>query len=154
MNIQQAIQSSANVIRITSVTAGDTYKRFDKSYDDRVYYGIVRAVHNDGTDAIIEAVEYTHQYGNLDVQLRVLKGKSDYQIFPATTEEFAQNFDAIVVKKEREIATKEKEVEKLRADIKAIEEIAKGELQKDLKTMSYSELTQAEYNRRKEALEA
>jgi len=154
MNIQQAIQTSANVVRITSVTAGDMYKRFDTSYDDRVYYGIVRSVHNDGKAAIIEAIEYTQQYGNLDVKLRVLTGTKDYQIFPATPEEFAQNFDEIVSKKEREIATKEKEISSLKADIQAIEELAKGEMQKTLKAMSYSEITQAEYNRRKDALEA
>lgn len=36
MNVKQAIQSSANVIRVTSVSAGDVYKRFDDSYDDRI----------------------------------------------------------------------------------------------------------------------
>jgi len=30
MQTKQAIQTSANVIRITSISAGDVYKRFDE----------------------------------------------------------------------------------------------------------------------------
>ena len=76
MNVKQAIQASANVIRVTNISAGDVYKRFDDSYDDRVYYGVVTSVHNDGEVAIIEAMEYSYKYSSLDVNLKVLRVSS------------------------------------------------------------------------------
>lgn len=78
MQTKQAIQTSANVIRITSISAGDVYKRFDESYDDRVYYGLVTAIHNDGEKTIIEATEYRYSYSSLNVDYKIMRGEKDY----------------------------------------------------------------------------
>src|SRR5690606_22802131 len=113
MNIQQAIQSSANVIRVTSVAKADVYKRFDKSYEDRVYFGIVQGVHNGGETAIIEAVEYSQQYGNLEINIRILNGVKDYAVFPASPDDLNRGFDDVIVRKRREIEKKASEIKKL-----------------------------------------
>lgn len=154
MNVKQAIQSSANVVRITNITAGDVYKRFDTSYDDRVYFGIVKSVHNDGELPIIEAVEYKYEYSQLDIKIKVLTGAKDYALFPATPEDLSQNLGGVIDIKNREIEKKRKEIQTLEAEIKDVNLILSGELMKDLKAMSYSEQTQAAYNEKKAALGA
>lgn len=149
MQVQQAIQSSANVIRVTSVSAGDVYKRFDDSYDDRVYYGVVRSVHNDGETAIIEATEYSYRYSSLEVNIKVLRGDKEYKLFPSNPEELNLELSDVVEKKQQEIEKAQENIAKLKKEIIDIEELTSGRTLKNLKTMSYKELTQAQYNSKK-----
>lgn len=149
MQVQQAIQSSANVIRVTSVSAGDVYKRFDDSYDDRVYYGVVRSVHNDGETAIIEATEYSYRYSSLEVNIKVLRGDKEYKLFPSNPEELNLELSDVVEKKQQEIKKAQENIAKLKKEIIDIEELTSGRTLKNLKTMSYKELTQAQYNSKK-----
>lgn len=149
MNVKQAIQSSANVIRVTNISAGDVYKRFDDSYDERVYYGVVQNVHNDGETAIIEAVEYNYKYSGLSVDLKVLRGDKEYKLFPATPEDLNLELDGVIERKKREIETKQNEITKLGKEIGEVEKLLSGETQETLKAMSYKELTQAEFEKKK-----
>jgi hypothetical protein len=149
MNVKQAIQSSANVIRVTSVSAGDVYKRFDDSYDDRVYYGVVQSVHNDGETAIIEALEYSYRYSSLDINLKVLRGDKEYKLFPSSPEELNTELDDVVENKTREINTKTEEISKLAKELEEIGKLISGEKLKDLQAMSYKELTQTQYEAKK-----
>lgn len=149
MNVKQAIQSSANVIRVTNISAGDVYKRFDDSYDERVYYGVVQNVHNDGETAIIEAVEYNYKYSSLSVDLKVLRGDKEYKLFPATPEDLNLELDGVIERKKREIETKQNEITKLGKEIGEVEKLLSGETQETLKAMSYKELTQAEFEKKK-----
>lgn len=152
MLTKQAIQTSAQVIRITQVSAGDVYKRFDKSYDDRVYFGIVRNVHNDGENTIIEATEYCKKYSDLEVSHKVLKGDTDYILFPATPEELNLELEGARKSKVRAIEEAEEEIAKNRKLITELDGIISGETLKGLKSASYKELSQGEYNQKKEAL--
>lgn len=145
MQTKQAIQTSANVIRITSISAGDVYKRFDKDYDDRVYFGLVSAVHNDGENTIVESTEYTYKYSELDVSYKILKGTSDYILFPSTPEELNLELEKARNKKVREIEDSEAKIETNRKMIGEIDGLISGETQKKLKKMSYKEMTQGEY---------
>lgn len=154
MQIKQAIQSSANVIRITNISAGDVYKRFDSSYDDRVHYGVVRGVHNDGEVAIVEALEYTKQYGDLQINLKTIRGDKDFTLFPADPNELNVELESIVRKKDRDVQTKTQEIKKLEGEIAELKGIMSGDVLRDLKAMSYTELTQAAYNEKKAALNA
>ena len=149
MNIKQAIQSSANVVRVTNVSAGDVYKRFDPTYDDRVHYGVVRSVHNDGEVAIIQAIEYTKQYGNLDINFKTIRGDKDYTLFPAEPEELNVELSDIVSKKERLIRDKTNEIQKLQTEIEELNGIMSGDILRELKSMSYRELSQAEYQQKR-----
>ena len=152
MQTKQAIQTSANVIRITSVSAGDVYKRFDESYDDRTYFGVIKAVHNDGEKTIIEATEYCYRYSSLDVSHKVIRGEKDYILFPSTPEELNLQLDTARASKVREIEEAENKIAANKKMILEIDGLISGNTQKDLKTMSYKELTQHEYNEKKLAL--
>ncbi len=149
MNVKQAIQASANVIRVTNIAPGDVYKRFDDSYDERVYYGVVQNVHNDGETAIIEAIEYNYKYSSLSVDLKVLRGDKEYRLFPATPEDLNLELDGVVERKKRDIQTKEDEIKKLTKEIDEVEKLLTGKTQKNLKSMSYKELSQAEFEKKK-----
>lgn len=152
MKTVQAIQSSANVVRITSISAGDVYKRFDDSNDDRAYIGIVQAVHNDGEHTIIEALEYSNHYYSLDVNYKIMRGKNDYILFPATPEDLNLELDKARVRKVNEIKEAKEKIEKNEKIISDIDGLLSGETMKNLKAASYSEMNQAEYNRKLQEL--
>lgn len=152
MNTKQAIQTSANVIRITTISAGDVYKRFDESYDDRTYYGVVKAVHNDGEKTVIESTEYCYKYSDLEVSHKVIRGEKDFIIFPATPEELNFELENAKRKKEREIEDAQEKIQKNVKLIKDIDGLISGETLSKLKGMSYKEMTQAEFNERQQLL--
>lgn len=153
MITKQAIQASANVIRITEVKVGDVYKRFDDgSYEDRVYYGIINAIHNDGENAIIEAVEYCYKYNDITVEVKVMRGTKEYTIFPATPEDLNIELEKARSSQIKKIESANDEIDKANKLIKAIDGLVSGETQKQLSAMSYKELTQTDYNTKKLAL--
>lgn len=152
METQQAVQVSAQVVRITNVKAGDVYKRFDKDYDDRVYFGVVKAVHNDGDNAIIEAVEYNYRYSSLSVDYKVLKGKNDYILFPCTPEELNLELDKARKSEQRKIEDAQETIEKSTRLLQEIDGLITGETQKKLTMMSYKEMTQAKYHEAKQLI--
>lgn len=112
METRQAIQTSAQVIRITSIVAGDVYKRFDESYDDRTYFGVVKNVHNDGENTIIEATEYCYRYSDLEVSHKVLRGAKDYILFPSTPDELNLQLEQARRKKVNDIENAKSSIEK------------------------------------------
>lgn len=145
MNVKQAIQSSANVIRVTNITVGDVYKRFDESYDTKVHYGVVRNVHNDGEKAIVEALEYTKSYGGIDIEIKVIRGDKDYTLFPAEPHELNVELESVVTKKEKDIRDKKHDIVKLENEIADLKKLMSGEILQEMKAMSYTELSQMEY---------
>lgn len=149
METRQAIQASAQVVRITEVKAGDVYKRFDKDYDDRVYFGIVKAIHNDGENTIIEATEYNYRYSSLSVDYKVIRGKNDYILFPCTPEELNLELDRAKKEEERKIESAQETIEKSTRLLKDIDGLISGETQKSLSVMGYKEMSQAQYEERK-----
>lgn len=154
MQTKQAIQTSANVIRITSVSAGDVYKRFDESYEDRTYYGIVKAVHNDGENTIIEATEYCYKYSDIQVEHKVIKGTKEYIIFPSSPEELNLELENARKAKVREIEKAEETIVTSKKLLEEIDGLISGETQKGLKAMSYKELTQADYAKKMQEISA
>lgn len=154
MQTKQIIQTSANVIRITNIKSGDVYKIFDKDYSDRVYFGIVRSVHNDGTSTVIEAVEYLKRWSDLEISYKIIHGEKDYVLFPATPDELNQEIEGAKVKIEKEIEEGEKKIEEQKKLLSEIEEIISGELLKNLKQMSYSEISQEQFDEKKKLIEA
>lgn len=151
MQTKQIVQASANVIRVTKIRPGDIYKRFDESsYSSSTFYGIVKNVHNDGENAVIEALEFKKSYSDLEINYKIFTNNTkDLAIFPATLEEMQMEVDGIEDKKLREIEKKEKEIKQLEAEIVDIHKIRSGELMKNLQQMSYKELGQAEYEQKK-----
>lgn len=154
MITKQAIQSSANVVRITSVSAGDVYKRFDESYEDRTYYGVVKAVHNDGEKTIIESTEYCYKYNDVDVTHKIINGTKDYVIFPSTPEELNLELDGARKKQLDKIRDAKDQIATSEKLIAEIDGLLSGETQKSLQSMSYKELTQNEYNSKLQEISA
>jgi hypothetical protein len=148
MQTKQAIQTSANVIRITSISAGDVYKRFEEGYEDKTYYGVVKAVHNDGEKTIIEATEYCYRYSDLSVDHKIISGTKDYIIFPSTPEELNLEFSKAKKSQIKKIENAKEQIEKSEQLIKEIDGLISGETQKNLHSMEYKEITQSEYNRK------
>ena len=151
MQTKQIIQSSANVIRITNIAKGNIYKRFQKDYD-YTYYGIVKAVHNDGSNTIIEATEYRYSYGDMNVEHKVITGDKDYVIFPATLEEIQSEFESCITKKEKEIDSANETIKKAEKTIEDTKRLISGEMQKELSSPLFKEMTQGEFNEKLEAL--
>ena len=76
MHTKQIIQASANVIRITNLRKGDVYKRIDdSSYGDKVHYGVVLNLYNNGEKTYIETIEYKARAGPGNLH-RTLSGVS------------------------------------------------------------------------------
>jgi len=149
MNTKQVIQASAQVIRITEVKVGDVYKRFDKDYDDRVYFGIIQNIHNDGENSIIESIEYRYSYGSLDVEYKIMRGEKDYILFPSSPDELNFEVEKAKENKLREIESAKKTIETNERIINEIDGLISGDTLKSLKTMSYKEMSQKQYEDKK-----
>jgi len=150
MQTKQIIQASANVIRITKLSKGNIYKRFEDN--DYVYYGVVTEVLNDGINAIITAVEYRKSWSSIDVSQKVIKGEKDYVLFPATADELEMEFESVVRTKEREIEDYEKKINDNKKLIEQTNKLISGELQKELSTPDFKEMSQFEYNEKLQQL--
>jgi hypothetical protein len=91
METRQLVEASATVITIATVRAGDVYKRLDKpSYgSERLMFGFVTDVMNNGEAAAITAVEFTSEYGTTyEPAMKVFGPDTDLVLFPASIEEF------------------------------------------------------------------
>jgi hypothetical protein len=149
MMTKSAIQASANVIRITQVQVGDVYKRFDESYDDRTYYGVVKNVHNDGEKSIIEATEYCYRYSDINIEHKVIRGDKDLVIFPSSPDELNLELERARKKKVSEVEEYEEKVVNTKKILCEIDGLLSGETLKNLKAMGYKELSQSEYENKK-----
>lgn len=87
MQTQHLVQASADVITITTLRAGDVYKRLQKRYNDEYFavIGVVQSVDNNGTDTMISAIEI----GDDAVTLKVFGTNTEMAIFAATPDEVA-----------------------------------------------------------------
>lgn len=155
MQTKQIVQSSANVIRITNLSVGDLYKRFDDStYSKSTYFGIVKGIYNDGEKTYVESVEYEASYGDIEAQNYVIRGDDDVSIFPATVEELEMDFNNIESKLEKKIEEKRDEIVKLEKTLETTRKLISGELQKELRTPFFKELTQEQFLEKKREKEA
>lgn len=152
MQTQQIVRASAQVIRITSIAPGNIYKRFDPNYEDRTLYGIVRNVHNDGDNTIIEATEYCYRYGSMTAEHKVINGNKEYVIFPATIEELTANFSEVIERKKSEIEKSKQEIKTAEKIIEETQKLISGEMQKDLSTPLYQELSQKAWQEKRERI--
>lgn len=149
MNTKQLVQSSANVIRVVNIKVGDLYKRFETEYEDRCYFGIVRNVHNDGENTVIECTEYKYTWSSIEASYKTITNKKDVAIFPCTLEEFKLEFAAAKEKLRKDIEQKQLEIETKEKQIIELERLISGETQKILSELDYKEVSQAEYDLKK-----
>lgn len=150
MQTKSVVQTSANVIRITNLVKGDIYKRFDtSSYSDKVVYGIVEGIYNNGDETFIQAVEYKYSYSSLDANIKIISGTDDVSIFPASLEDLKDEFESCKLRTERDIEIKKEEIVKLEKALDTTNKLISGELQKELQSPEYKELSQEAYELKK-----
>jgi hypothetical protein len=155
MKTQQLVQAQANVIRVTNISAGDVYKRFEnEGYDKGTFYGIVKNVYNDGEKTIIEAAEYKYEYGTITPKYKTISGTDDVVLFPASPDEMNLEFESAKQTLERSIDKSLKDIDEAKDKIKALDGLISGETQKKLKSMSFVELSQTEFDEKRKALGA
>ena len=151
MQTKSIVQASANVIRIVSLQKGDIYKRYESSSfgDDKVTFGIVRDVVNNGDNTFIEATEFEVSYSEMKAKTKIFSGEKDISIFPASIEEIEEDFTCCRDKVIKDIAENENKIVELRKALVTTEALLSGELQKELRTPDFKEMTQPEFNAKK-----
>jgi hypothetical protein len=92
------VQASADVVRITTLTAGDVYKRFDTpSYGGPdLLFGVVQDVLNNGTTVVITAVEYSNQGVSVVAKMKVFGPGTDLALFAATPAEVGAHLGEVL----------------------------------------------------------
>ena len=152
MQTKTLIQSSCNVIRITSLVKGNIYKRVEDSYGAKIQYGIVLDLFNTGEKTFIQALEYEVSYNVINPTVKVFKGDEDLSIFPATFEEVKEHFAEAIVGLRKRVEDKQKELSETQLGLQRAEEFIGGELQKKLSAASFVEVSQQEFNQKTVAI--
>lgn len=150
MQTQSIVQSSANVIRIVNLKVGDIYKRYsDSSYDSSFYFGIVKSIDNNGEKTFIHALEYKKSYNTISASIYIIRGDKDVDIFPATLEDFKDEFKSTIDSIEKEIEKLEKQIVEKKEIIKDTQDLIHGTFCTVLTTPEFRELPRQEYNQKK-----
>lgn len=150
MQTQNIVQTSANVIRITNLKIGDLYKRYtDSSYDNSLFYGIVKSIDNNGEQTFIHAIEYKKSYSEISASVYIIRGDKEVAIFPATIQEIQDEFGSVVAGCEKEIEKLQKQIAEKERIITDTESLLNGTLAHSLQTPEYRELTQSDYAQKK-----
>lgn len=137
MQTASIIKASAQIVRITELTAGDVYKRLEKSSygdGDTLYMGIVTDVLHNGEEAAITACEFKPTYNDLEVKFRTWSGERDLALFPANPSELEVYLGDITSSLDRTIAVKERELGELQATRQKAADIIDGTLARNLST--------------------
>ena len=114
METKSFITASAEITRIVSLKKGDAYKRLeDNSYGDKIKFGIVLDVLNNGTDCAIQTIELESNYNGVTCENQIFSGNKDIKVFPAQVDEVGKFFlDNIKGMKQSIADDKEKLIEK------------------------------------------
>ena len=151
MQTKSIVQASANVIRIVNLKQGDIYKRYEESSygDDKVHYGIVNSINNNGDNTFIEATEFKVSYSKMEATMRIFSGKKDIAIFPASVDDLQEDFGRCLRNTQDEIAKKKEEIVGLEKALATTERLLSGEMQQELSTPDFKEMPQQEFNQKK-----
>lgn len=152
MLTKQLIQASANVIRITKLVKGDVVKLFkDSNYGDKIKYAVVLDIVNDGEKTFVQFLVYNKSYSEVKGEILVLSGDDkDYSIFPTSKEELDIDFEQVIESIKRSISDDENKLLDKKEMLRRTEEFLSGEMARKLTTPEFNEMTQAEFNERKQ----
>ena len=134
------ITASAEVTQITELKKGDVYKRLEESSygDDKIIHGIVLDVLFNGQDAAIQAVEFQGNHKTLDTNFKVFSGGKELKIFPSSMAEVKTYLKDCVGSIERDIQSKEKDLDEAREKLNQANDLVSGNLIKKLTTPSHT----------------
>lgn len=128
------------------------YKRFDtSSYSDKIIYGVVEGIYNNGEKTFVQSIEYKYSYSTIEANIKVISDKEDVAIFPADLSEIQEEFSRCEQTTVKQIEDKKAELEKLEKALDTTRQLISGELQKELQKPEYLEISQTDFNlKRKE----
>lgn len=134
MNTVNLVQASAEIIQITKLRKGDVYKRLDESAysDSKLKYGVVYDVMFNGSDAVIQAIEYTKSYDSISTKLEVFATDKDLKLFNCTPEELHEHLGDMVGAAERKLEKAQKELAEAEENLARTKSIVSGELARTL----------------------
>lgn len=116
MRTTQLVQASANVVTITTLTAGDVYKRLgDKDYQQQhtLHYGVVLDVMHNGEDAVIVALEFpTTWTGAVEPKVQTFGTDTNLRLFEAQPDEVQQHFGELRAASAKAVQKARDELEK------------------------------------------
>jgi hypothetical protein len=151
MQTKHLIQATANVVKITSLAKGDVVKIVeDSSYDTNIYFGVVIDLLNSGDKSFIQIMRYKKSYRAIDCDIKTYSGEKDMSLFPATVDEVKEHLGDVIKDIRKDIETKEKEISDKRLALQGAEEFVSQETSKQLRSSSFKEVSQAEYNQLKQ----
>lgn len=119
MQISTLIEASAEVTRIVTLKPGDVYKRLPDqgTYDtnkEKLRFGVIQSVLNNGTDTAITAIEFVADYRSISPEVKTFRGNGDLAVWAATPAEITIHLGevleaarAAVVDAERALAGKQ-----------------------------------------------
>ncbi len=154
MQTKNIIQTQANVIKITSLVKGNAVKIIEKEYGDtyKTSYGVVLDLLNSGTKTFIQILKYEKRYNDVKAEIKTYSGEDDLTIFPASQDEVKDFFDNSIARIEESIEEDKKKLqEKIEAVAKA-KAFVSGELSKTLSEPEFKEMSQQEFNSKRQEL--
>lgn len=151
METTNLIQSTAKVVKITSLKKWDLIKYIDdsSSYSTDVKYWIVTDLMNTWEKSFIEVILYTKSYDNVKVEIKLFKWWQDINIFPATIDDIQEYFSNIEKSLIKKIEEKKDEVYNLEKWFNTFKEFVSWETSKKLSTPDFISITQEEYQENK-----
>lgn len=127
MHVQQIIRASADILTITSLSPGNVYKRIeepDYSGEQRLSFGVVQSVMNNGEDAAVTALELAPDYSGIVAKLRVFDGRKPVAIFPATPEEVSVHLSELLDRATRDVASAEEALNTKREALARVQRVS------------------------------
>lgn len=154
MQTKNLIQTQANVIKITSLVKGNVVEIIEKEYSDtyKTCYGVVLDLLNSGTKTFIQILKYEKTYNNVKAEIKTYAGTDDLTIFPATIEEVKEFFSESISNLELTIEDEKKKLQEKIEAVKKAKAFANGELSKSLSEPEFFEISQKEFDQKKQEL--
>lgn len=146
MITKNLIQAAANVVKITRLSKGDCVKLVEDQYSSpEIFYGVVIDLLNEGEKCFVQIMRYKKSYSAIDCDIKTYSGDKDVTLFPCTVEELEEHFSEAIKNIERDITTKEKELNDKKMGLLRAKEFVSQETGKKIQSSSFKEITQSEY---------
>lgn len=151
MKTTTLIQAQANVMKLTALTKGDTVKIIEDDYSGaKIFYGVVLDILNTGEKTYFQILKYEKSYNDISASIKTYSGEKDMSLFPATPEEIKSHLDECVKDMDKKIIETKKDLQNKIDAVEKAREFINGEMAKSLKSASFEEITQKEYDIKKE----
>ncbi len=129
MNTTALVQATAQVVTITSLKAGDVYKRLqENSYGEKytMLFGVVQDVMHNGEDAVISAIEFESDYSGTEAKLKTFGTGADLKLFATTPDEVSVHFASLLENTDRAAETAARELAKKQSISELVRAVARS----------------------------